>query len=344
MNVMNNLKHLRIGNKLIGQFQNTFIIAEIGINHEGDISKCDTMIRAAAKVGVDAVKLQTMDADQNYVTGTESHDVFKGTELSKEETASMFALAKSLGLEVFTTLGDFNTADWINELDPCAWKISSGLLTHLPLIEYLANLQRPLLMSTGLSNLKEIDTAVQTARSAGSYQIGIFQCTSLYPAPIDKVNLSGIRLLQDRFSVPTGFSDHTLGAEAAFLSVGAGAKMIEKHFTFDRTRKGFDHGISLDPDEFAEMIRKIRMAEQMLGSPALGKNEELVEKREANLRCLVAFKSIVKGALFTKKNIAIKRPLPNKRGLDPKYFSHILGKKSKKSFKAEDPISSDQLN
>ena len=169
-------KKLKIGNQIVGSGHPVFVIAEIGINHEGDVSKCDSMIRAASDAGANAVKLQTVDADQNYVKGTESYKIFKGTELSKEETASMFSLARSLGLEIFTSLGDFQTANWINDLNPCAWKISSGLLTHLPLIEYLAKLKRPILMSTGLANLKEIDDAVKASQTAGNDQIGIFQC------------------------------------------------------------------------------------------------------------------------------------------------------------------------
>ena len=198
-------------------------------------------------------------------------------------------------------------------------------------------------MSTGLSSLKEIDAAVQTVRTAGNNQIGIFQCTSLYPTPVNKINLLSIISLYDRFSVPTGFSDHTLGVEAVFLAVGVGATMIEKHFTFDKTREGFDHGVSLEPEEFSEMIRKIRMAEQMLGSSSLGNNEELLEKREANLRCLVAAKAIEEGEVFTGENIAVKRPFPHKRGLLPKDLKKVINRKSVKRLEADDPITNDSL-
>ena len=335
------INKLTIGESIIGSGYPVFVIAEIGINHEGDVSKCDSMIEAAAKAGADAVKLQTVDAEKNYVKGTESYEIFKGAELSKKDTASMFCLARSLGLEIFTTLGDFSTADWINDLNPCAWKISSGLLTHLPLIEYLAKLKRPILMSTGLANLKEIDAAVKVCQTESNDQIGILHCTSLYPTPINEINLSAITSLHQRFTLPIGYSDHTLGTEAAFLAVGAGAQIIEKHLTFDRTRKGFDHHISLDKYEFTKMIKRIRIAEKMIGTSELGKNEKLIEKREANLRCLVASKLIEVGEVFTKENIAVKRPLSGKRGLLPKDLKNVLNRKSKKHLETDEPITKD---
>ena len=142
---------IKVGKRKIGNDQPVFVIAEIGINHEGNVKRCAQMIKAAADAGVDAVKLQTIDADANYVKGSESYKVFKGAELSVDETKEMFELAKSFGLEIFTTVGDFETLEWVNELNPCAWKISSGLITHLPLIERMAKLGKPALLSTGIS-------------------------------------------------------------------------------------------------------------------------------------------------------------------------------------------------
>ena len=155
-----------------------YVIAEIGINHEGSVTKCSEMINEAASIGVDAIKLQTINADANYVINSESYKVFKGSELTQEETSDMFNLARSKGLDVFTTSGDIETIKWVDTLKPSCWKVSSGLLTHIPVIRYLASLGRPLLISTGMANHDEIGLAIKTARAVGNNDISLLQCTS----------------------------------------------------------------------------------------------------------------------------------------------------------------------
>jgi len=329
---------IKIGQKEIGSDLPVFIIAEIGINHEGNIKLCEQMIRASADAGVDAVKLQTINADNNYVKGSESYNVFKGAELSQNETKEMFQLAESLDLEIFTTVGDFETLEWVKEMNPCAWKISSGLITHLPLIEKIAKFGKPALISTGLSDIDEIGDAVNTFYNNGNHQIGIFQCTSIYPVKPDDIYLSRIEELERIFDVPIGFSDHSLGSDATFLSIGIGAKMIEKHLTFDKSRKGYDHGISMDQKEIKILVEKVRLAERIKGKISISFKEFQKEKRKKMLRCIVAKKNIVKGELFTKENITIKRPLAKQRGLEPKYYYSIFNKVSNRNYSVDEPI------
>ena len=320
------------------------IIAEIGINHEGSVEKCARMIKEAANVGVNAVKLQTIDADANYVVGSESYKIFKGSELTREETSDMFDLARAKGLEIFTTAGDIETIKWVEEFKPSCWKISSGLLTHIPMVRYLASLGRPLLVSTGMASVDDIDLAIETIRSAGNSNISLFQCTSLYPAPIDSLNLSTISWLKERYNCKVGFSDHSLGSDAAFLSVGAGATLIEKHFSLDNGRSGFDHKISLNPNGLKEMIGRIREAEQIMGEPIKYVSEPINKMREKFLRSVVAIDSISKGEIFSSENIGVRRTLSGKKGSEPKYFDTMLGLIAKKDFNVNDPITIEEIN
>ena len=323
---------------------NVYIIAEIGINHEGYVEKCREMIYSAAESGANAVKLQTIDANANYVVGSESYKIFKGSELTREETSDMFDLARAKGLEIFTTAGDIETIKWVEEFKPSCWKISSGLLTHIPMVRYLASLGRPLLVSTGMASVDDIDLAIETIRSAGNSNISLFQCTSLYPAPIDSLNLSTISWLKERYNCKVGFSDHSLGSDAAFLSVGAGATLIEKHFSLDNGRSGFDHKISLNPNGLKEMIGRIREAEQIMGEPIKYVSEPINKMREKFLRSVVAIDSILKGDIFSSENIGVRRTLSDKKGSEPKYFDTMLGLIAKKDFNVNDPITIEEIN
>ena len=323
---------------------NVYIIAEIGINHEGDVEKCREMIYSAAESGANAVKLQTIDANANYVVGSESYKIFKGSELTREETSDMFDLARAKGLEIFTTAGDIETIKWVEEFKPSCWKISSGLLTHIPMVRYLASLGRPLLVSTGMASVDDIDLAIETIRSAGNSNISLFQCTSLYPAPVDSLNLSTISWLKERYNCKVGFSDHSLGGDAAFLSVGAGATLIEKHFSLDNGRSGFDHKISLNPNGLKEMIGRIREAEQIMGEPIKYVSEPINKMREKFLRSVVAIDSILKGDIFSSENIGVRRTLSDKKGSEPKYFDTMLGLIAKKDFNVNDPITIEEIN
>ena len=235
-----------------------FIIAEIGINHEGNINKCLKLIKKAKFAGADAVKLQTIDPANNYVSNSKSFEIFNKGILSIEETKKAFNYAKKNKIKIFTTCGDVNTAKWVEKLNPIAWKISSGLIHHIPLISYLSKFKRIMILSTGIAKFEEVGTAVKAVRAKGNNKIVILQCTSNYPVRNENINLSKIRLYKKKYKCEVGFSDHSIGSDAAFLSVAAGATYLEKHFTLNKKSKGFDHKISLGPKEFKNMVHKQR--------------------------------------------------------------------------------------
>lgn len=313
------------GSRRIGPGAPVLVIAEIGINHEGVVETCARMVEAAAHAGADAIKLQTVDADANYVGGTESHRVFSVASLTREETARMFSLARANGLEVFTTAGDPATLKWVNQLDPAAQKISSGLLTHLPLIREAARTGRPLLMSTGMAEPADIDAAVAAAREGGAEAIGLFQCTSLYPAPPETLDLAVIGWMEETYGVPAGFSDHSLGGEAAVLSVAAGARMIEKHFTLDPSRPGYDHQLSLDPQGFARMVDAVRAAERMMGDGRKTLTPDQADMARRMRRYLVAARDVAAGSVIGLEDIGVMRMPDGRVGLAPKHYDHLVG-------------------
>jgi N,N'-diacetyllegionaminate synthase len=335
------MKKISFGERFIGKGEPILVIAEIGINHEGDVKICEDMIQAAAESGADSIKLQTVDADANYVRGTESHKLFKKAALTRDETAQMFELSRKLKMEPFTTAGDFKTLDWVDELEPAAHKISSGLLTNLPIIKHVASKERPILFSTGVAIPKEIRKALDVSIAAGAKEFGIFQCTSLYPTPNDELHLSMIHALEKEYALPIGFSDHSLGIDGAVLSIAAGAAMVEKHFTIDTLRESYDHFISLTPESLSQMVRKIRSVEVMMGKPEKFLNNEIQSKRDFLQRCLVAGEKVQKGDIFTRKNLTMKRPLPGIRGLEPEAYESVLGCKATRSLCVDEIITSE---
>lgn len=330
-------KIIPFGEKSIGSGK-PIIIAEIGVNHEGDIKACENLVREAAKAGADAVKFQTVDADENYVKGTESYQIFKSCALTQDETAKMFDLARKLKMEVFTTAGDFKTIDWVDKLEPAAHKISSGLLTSHPIVDHVCTKGRSMLLSTGLASSTEIDETIDIVRNYKNIDYGIFQCTSKYPTPDNEVNLAAIPHLAERYKVPIGLSDHSDGIEASVLSIASGAVMLERHFSLDKNRPGFDHKVSLDTQELTELIYRVNKAYEYYGVGEKLSNDSISEMRSKMNRCLVARVNIKKGEVFTKENLGIKRPFPENRGLDPKLFKVTLGKRAQKSLQKDESI------
>jgi len=320
-----------------------FIIAEIGINHEGNINKCLKLIKKAKFAGADAIKLQTIDPANNYVSNSKSFEIFNKGILSIEETKKAFNYAKKNKIKIFTTCGDINTAKWVEKLNPIAWKISSGLIHHIPLISYLSKFKRTMILSTGIAKFEEVGTAVKAVRAKGNNKIVILQCTSNYPVRSENINLSKIRLYKKKYKCEVGFSDHSIGSDAAFLSVAAGATYLEKHFTLNKKSKGFDHKISLEPKEFKNMVHKIRLAEKMMGSKNLKLKKNILKIRNTLKRIIVAKKDIKKGDKLSEKNLSIKRGFNSKNSLPPVMINKIIGKKSLKSAKKDSNITNNHF-
>ncbi len=321
---------------------NTYIIAEIGINHEGDYNLCREMIYEAKKAGVKAVKLQTIDPEKNYAKDTESYEIFNKSKLSKSETEKIFTLSKRLNLDIFTTVGDIETATWVNKLKPSAWKISSSLFTHLPLINYICNFKEEIFLSTGLVNNKEISDILNILKKKGKKNYKLLHCVSKYPTEAIEVNLSRIQHLKEKYGVEVGYSDHSIGTLASCIAVSQGARIIEKHFTYDNKRKGFDHKISLDYEGMKKLVLQITETEKML------KNDNnflktIKKNREKFLRVIVANEKIKIGSTFNKTNITVKRVQNNKKGLSPINYSKLIGKSSIKSYSKDQIINKLEL-
>ncbi len=321
---------------------NTYIIAEIGINHEGSFSLCKEMVYAAKEAGVKAVKLQTIDPDKSYANDTESYRLFSMSKLTKTETKKIFELSKNLGLEIFTTVGDIETANWIKSLKPSAWKISSSLLTHIPLISHIAKFREKKFISTGLAKNKEIKDIVEIFGKKRN-NFSLLHCVSKYPTEVDEINLSRIQFLKNKYNVEVGYSDHSKGVLASCLAIAKGATIIEKHFTFDKKRHGFDHKISLDYKGMKNLVNNVIETEKIISV-----NKSFLKTIEVNrkkfLRVLVANKKILKGRRLNEKNLSIKRVRNNKNGLSPSYYEKLLGKLARKTYKKDEVISKIELN
>ena len=246
-------------------------------------------------------------------------------------------IAENLGLIVFSSPFDKTSVDFLEEIDVPAYKIASFEITDIPLIEYVASKGKPIIISTGIADLEDIELAVKTCLDAGNDQIALLKCTSSYPAPLDEINLNTIPDMAQKFNTPIGLSDHTLGGEVSCAAVALGADIIEKHFILDRNMGGPDSGFSMQPDEFKQMVDSIRNIEKALGSVSY----ELTDKVKANRdfsRSLFVVEDIKKGETITEDNVKSIRP---GFGLHPKYLNEILGKKSKIDLKKGTPFSLD---
>ena len=297
---------IAFGSRRLGIGHPVVVIAEIGVNHEGDPAKCAELVKAAKDAGADAVKLQSADPDEHYAPDTESHRIFTEARLSSEDTAKMFKLIRDLEMEPFTTCGDLPTLAMIEALKPAAHKISSGMMRHHIMIRHFARSGRPMILSTGMANLADVDRAVKVARDAGCKDLAILQCTSLYPAPVEVQNLRVMRLYEQRYNAPAGLSDHSQGIEASTLAVCAGATCIEKHITMDTGRPGFDHHMSVDPKTFGDMVKSIRHAEQAMGD-GLKQMSADEQKNEQRFRRYSRAKNLAVGRKLDEADLMIMR-------------------------------------
>ncbi|WP_353663224.1 pseudaminic acid synthase [Hydrogenimonas sp. SS33] len=318
----------------------TFIIAELSANHGGDIDIAKRTIDAAKEAGADAVKLQTYRADtitldcnrKDFIIGGETlwdgqrlYDLYKEASLPWEWHAELFEHARERGLEIFSSPFDKSAVDFLETFSPCAYKIASFEITDYGLIRYAAAKGRPMIISTGIATIQEIQDAVDICREEGNTNIALLQCTSSYPAPLEEANLNTIPNMRDSFGVVAGFSDHTLGISAPVAAVALGAKIIEKHFILDKSIGGPDAGFSLDREEFGAMVRAVRETEKLLGNV----NYSLTERKRRNrrfARSLYVAEEIRKGEIFTENNLRSVRP---GYGLHPKYLPEILGKRAR---------------
>lgn len=314
----------------------TYIIAELSANHGGDIQVAKDTINAAKEIGANAIKLQTYTADtltldsdkEDFIIkgGTlwdskKLYDLYQEAYLPWEWHKELFDYARSIDMDIFSSPFDKSAVDFLEQFNPSAYKIASFEITDYELIRYTASKGKPMIISTGIATIDEIQDAVDICRSEGNHDIVLLKCTSAYPAPLDEANLKTIPNLAETFGVFAGFSDHTLGVTAPVVAVTLGAKVIEKHFILDKSIGGPDAEFSLDKKEFAEMIKAVRETEKLLGKVDYSLTEKKKRSRQF-ARSLYVAKDIQKGEMFTEENIRSVRP---GYGMHPKYLKDILG-------------------
>lgn len=329
---------MKIKDVSIGSGEGVFIIAEVGINHGGDLRVCEEMIRTAAEAGADAVKLQIVDADEAYARNTVSHAEFSRVALKYEELEALMSCAENHNIILFSTPGDFRSLDVMVQLGMPAIKISSGLLSNIPLIERAAHTGLPIILSSGMALESEIDAALSLVVKLGVNDVALLHCTSLYPLSDHDVNFNMMKTKATTFDVEIGFSDHTVDELACIASVAAGATIIEKHFTLDSSWSGADHHISMTPGPFASMVKKIRRVSSMLGVAHIGPTSEEAKLRANRLRCTVARLPVKKGDILSTDNLALKRTLAHGRGIEPSDFNKVIGKVAASDKNIDDPI------
>lgn len=343
-----------VNSRSIGSGQPTYMIAELSANHGGSLEHALNVIRAMKDSGADAVKLQTYRADTltlksnrkefhvaqgSLWQGRTLYDLYEEAHTPWEWQPALFDLARSLGMDCFSTPFDRTAVDFLEELDPPAYKVASFELVDLPLIEYIASKQRPIIMSTGMGSLAEISDAVSVVKAAG-VPLALLKCTSAYPSPPESMHLQTIPHLSEVFDVPTGLSDHTLGISVPTAAVALGASIIEKHFTLSREERGPDSAFSLEPDEFKAMIDSVRIAEKALGSV----NYELTEKEQASKvfrRSLFVVEDIKAGERFTDENIRSIRP---GSGMAPRNIGRVLGRIAATDISRGTPLAEEHIS
>ena len=313
------------------------MIAEIGVNHNGDVRLAQQLIDLAAAAGADAVKVQTFTAaalviptspkaayQTETTSATESQlEMLRGLELSEDAHWELKQHCHRAGLMFLSTPFDSAAADLLEQLDVPAFKISSGDVTNLPLLEHVAAKGRPIILSTGMSNIEEVADAVQAIRNAGCEQLVLMHCVSNYPASVSDVNLRAMHTMAEAFRVPVGYSDHTTGIDISIAAVALGACVIEKHFTLDRNLPGPDHRASLEPDELRALIQGVRRVEAALGDGRKVPADSELDTARVARRSLVAAENIYAGTRILPEMIAAKRP---GTGLSPTKLSVIVGR------------------
>tara|TARA_B110000305_G_C19458267_1_gene652403 strand:+ start:3339 stop:4361 length:1023 start_codon:yes stop_codon:yes gene_type:complete len=332
------MKKFKIGNHFIGDGHPTFIIGEIGINHGGSKSYCLKLVNLAIKSKVNAIKLQTINADESYVKGTISYNEFKDKQLDEAFIKKIYNKCKSHNIVLFSTPGDFASLNILKKLKMPCYKISSGLANNIPLIQEIASLNKPTIISTGMLFEHEIKDIIKIFKRKKNNKICLLKCTSLYPSPDDTLNLKSITTFKKKFPFPIGYSDHTLDDTAVFSAVSLGANIIEKHITLNKKAPRADHFLSIEPLELKTMVQKIRRIEKTLGSAAIMPVKQEIILRKERHRCLVASKVILKNEKIDHNNIGLKRPLKNMIGLESKYYNKIIGLKVKKNLIKNEPI------
>lgn len=329
--------------------QKTFIIAEVGVNHNGDIDIAKKMIDVASKAGVDAVKFQTFKTEnivsmnapkaeyqkENTNNAESQFQMLKKLEIDKRMHIELMEYCKEKNVMFLSTPFDIESIHMLVELGIEIFKIPSGEITNLPYLREVARQKKKIIISTGMSNMQEVKDAVQILRQYGAEDITVLHCNTQYPTPMEDVNLRAMIRMKDELKLEVGYSDHTQGIEVPIAAVTMGATVIEKHFTLDKTMEGPDHKASLEPDELREMVKAIRNIEKALGNGEKNKTQSEVDNVAIVRKSIVAACKIEKGELFTEKNLTVKRP---GNGISPMKWDEVIGIESDRTYEIDEMI------
>ncbi len=363
------MKKIKIADKVIGEGEPCFIIAEAGVNHNGKLEFAKKLVDAAKRAGADAVKFQTWNTDEiitkevpmaGYQEKTKTneenqYELIKKLELNKSDFKKIKDYCEKVGIIFLSTPGDKDSADFLDEIGVAAFKIGSDDLTNTPLLEHVAKKRKPVIISTGMATLQEVREAAVIVENVGNFEIALLHCTSEYPTSPEDVNLRAMETLK-QFNYPIGYSDHTLGIEVSEVAAAMGASIIEKHFTIDKNLPGPDQKMSLNPAELEKLVKSVRevqgkglqslkmekeMLEKILGSRE--KAPTTVERKNIKFlrKKLVANKSIKAGTKLSENHIAVKRT--EKDGLEPGAFYSIIGKTARIAIKKDEALTSEKL-
>lgn len=347
---------MKINGKKIDSTSPCYIIAEMSANHGGSLEKAKEIIREAKQSGADAIKLQTYTADtitldcdkpdfclpsdnpwQSHVS---LHSLYQKAYTPWEWHKELFAEAKRCNIDIFSSPFDFSAVDLLEELGAPVYKIASPEITDIPLLQYVAKTGKPVILSTGIANLEDIELAVEVLRENGCKELAILKCTTAYPTPLDECNLATIADIKDRFNCLAGLSDHTQGIISPVVSVTLGAKIIEKHFILDKSDDSVDAFFSLDKNEFSQLVCAVRDAEKALGNV----DYSITESAQKNIlarRSLYFAKPLDEGDVITTDDIKSVRP---GFGLHTKYYDQVIGKQISRKVEIGDRVSFDVLD
>jgi len=326
----------------------TLIIAEIGVNHNGNIDTAKKMIEVAKECGADIVKFQTFNTDaltskfakmaeyqkKNMGEEKSQKDMLKSLALSYDDFRELADYCKEVGIMFLSTPFDIGSVHFLDSLQDI-WKIPSGEITNYPYLVEIAKTKKKIILSTGMCAMDEVEASLKVLKDNGAADITLLHCTTDYPAPLESVNLKAMLTLKEKFGCPVGYSDHTKGIEVSVAAVAMGAEVIEKHFTLDRNMPGPDHKASLEPNELKELVDAIRNVEKAIGDGNKKPTESELQNRNVARKSIVALKAIKKGELLSEDNLTTKRP---GNGISPMRWNEIIGTSAKRDYEEDELI------
>jgi N-acetylneuraminate synthase/N,N'-diacetyllegionaminate synthase len=333
------MQSIKIGKKLIGEEKPVFIIAEIGVNHNGDLNLAKKLVEKAKECGVDCVKFQTFKAERvasaaapkapyqlRTTSSSESQvEMLRKLELSEDAHKELLELCDKLNIIFLSTPYSLEDIDFLDCLGVPAFKVASGQAVEPYFLRYMGEKKKPIILSTGMCTLGEVDNAVRTIRGTGNEEIVVLQCTTNYPSAPEDANLLAMQTMRDALKVLVGYSDHTVSLSASIAAVALGACVIERHFTLDKNMPGPDHSCSSEPEEFLTMVKTIREVKACLGTGIKEPNSAEIENLSCMRRSIVAKRKIKAGEKFSLENLTLKRPFD---GLSASFMDVILGKRA----------------